>query len=58
MAGVQGGDIIIKFAGQDIKNIYDYTYALGAIKIGEPVEMIVLREGTEVTITIVPEARK
>ena len=57
-AGIQGGDIIIKFAGQDIKNIYDYTYALGAIKIGEPVEMIVLREGAEVTITIVPEARK
>jgi Tol biopolymer transport system component len=57
-AGLQGGDVIIKFAGQDIKNIYDYTYALGAVKIGEPVEMIVLRDGKELTITVVPEARK
>jgi len=57
-AGLLGGDIIIKFAGQEIKNIYDYTYALGAVKIGEPVEVVVLREGKEVTFTIVPEARK
>jgi Zn-dependent M28 family amino/carboxypeptidase len=57
-AGLRGGDIIIQFAGQEIKNIYDYTYALGAVKIGEPVEMIVLRDGKEVTITVVPEARK
>jgi Tol biopolymer transport system component len=57
-AGLQGGDVIVKFAGQEIKNIYDYTYALGAVKIGEPVEVVVLREGKEVTITVVPEARK
>jgi len=57
-AGIQGGDIIVKFAGLDIKNIYDYTYALDAIKIGEPVDMVVLRDGSEVTISIVPEARK
>jgi hypothetical protein len=57
-AGLQGGDVIIKFAGQEIKNIYDYTYALGAVKIGEPVDMVVLRDGKELTITVVPEARK
>jgi Tol biopolymer transport system component len=57
-AGLQGGDVIIKFAGQEIKNIYDYTYALGAVKIGEPVDVIVLRDGKEVTVTVVPEARK
>ncbi len=57
-AGIQGGDIIVKFAGLDIQNIYDYTYALDAIKIGKPVEMVVLRDGSEVTISIVPEARK
>jgi hypothetical protein len=57
-AGLRGGDIIIKFAGQEIKNIYDYTYALGAVKIGEPVEVVVLRDGEEVTLSVIPEARK
>jgi Tol biopolymer transport system component len=57
-AGLQGGDIIIRFAGQEIKNIYDYTYALGAVKIGEPVEVVVLRDGKQVTLSVVPEARK
>jgi len=57
-AGLQGGDIIIKFGGQAIKNIYDYTYALGAVKIGEPVEVVVLRDGKEVTFTVTPEARQ
>jgi hypothetical protein len=56
--GLQGGDLIIRFAGQTIKNIYDYTYALGAVKIGEPVEVVVLRGGNEVTLTVIPEARQ
>ncbi len=57
-AGVQGGDIIVGLAGQKITNIYDYTYALDAIKIGKPTEMIVMRDGKKVTLTIVPESRK
>lgn len=57
-AGLQGGDVIIKFSGQEIKNIYVYTYALGALKTGEPVEVVVLRDGKEVAITVVPEAQK
>lgn len=57
-AGLAGGDVIVAFAGRDIKNIYDYTYALDAIKIGEPVEVIVVRDGERVTLTVVPEARK
>lgn len=57
-AGLKGGDIIIEFAGQNITNIYDYTYALDAIKIGEPVKVVVVRDGEEVTLTVVPEARK
>lgn len=57
-AGLQGGDVIIQFAGQQIANIYDYTYALDAVKIGQPVKMTVQREGREVELTITPEARK
>ena len=56
-AGMQGGDVIVEFAGNAIANIYDYTYALDAVRIGEPVEVVVLRDGEQVTLTIVPEAR-
>jgi hypothetical protein len=57
-AGLQGGDIIVEFAGQKITNIYDYTYSLDAVKIGKPVKMIVERNGQRVELTITPEARK
>ena len=56
-AGLKGGDIIVEFAGKKITNIYDYTYAIDAVKIGEPVEVVVLRDGEKLTLTIVPEAR-
>jgi Tol biopolymer transport system component len=56
-AGIKPGDVIVKFAGQKITNIYDFTYALDAVKIGEPVKVTVLREGQEVELTIIPEAR-
>lgn len=57
-AGLQGGDIIVKFAGKEITNIYDYTYAIDAVKIGEPVEIVAKRDGEMKTFTIVPEARE
>jgi predicted metalloprotease with PDZ domain len=57
-AGLKGGDIIVEFAGQKIANIYDYTYALDAVKIGQPVKMTVERNGQRVTLTVIPEARK
>ena len=56
-AGLKGGDIIIEFGGQEITNIYDYTYALDAVKIGEPVEVVVLRDGKRVKLEVTPEAR-
>ena len=57
-AGLKGGDVIVEFAGQKIANIYDYTYALDAVKIGQPVKIIVERDGQAVTLTVTPEARK
>jgi predicted metalloprotease with PDZ domain len=57
-AGLRGGDVIVEFAGQKIANIYDYTYALDAAKIGKPTRMIVERDGKRVQITVTPEARK
>ncbi len=57
-AGLKGGDVIVEFGGQKIANIYDYTYALDAVKIGQPMQIVVLRDGQRVVITATPEARK
>lgn len=57
-AGLKSGDIIVEFGGKKIANIYDYTYAMDAVKIGQPVQVIVLRDGQRVTLTVTPEARK
>ena len=57
-AGLKSGDIIVEFAGTKIANIYDYTYALDAVKIGQPVTVVVLRNGERLSITLIPEARK
>jgi aminopeptidase YwaD len=42
-AGLIGGDVITKFGGKTIKNIYDYTYALQDFKPGDEVEVVVKR---------------
>lgn len=57
-AGLKGGDVIVEFGGQKIANIYDYTYALDAVKIGQPVEMVVQRDGQQIPLKVTPEARK
>lgn len=56
--GLQGGDVIVEFAGQKIANIYDYTYGLDAVKIGQPVKIVVERGGKRVDVSVTPEARK
>ncbi|MDR1988830.1 MAG: M28 family peptidase [Acidobacteriaceae bacterium] len=57
-AGLQKGDIIVEIAGQTIANIYDYTYALDVLKIGEPTKVIYLRAGEKKETQLTPGARK
>ena len=57
-AGMKGGDIVIEIAGKKITNIYDYNYMMDSAGIGQPVEIIVLRDGKRETLSITPEARK
>jgi Tol biopolymer transport system component len=57
-AGLKSGDVIVEFAGQKIANIYDYTYALDAAKVGKPVELVVLRDGERLKVSVTPEGRK
>lgn len=56
-AGIKGGDIIVKLAGKDVQNIYDYTYVMGELKIGAETTITVLRDGKEVTVKITPGSR-
>jgi Peptidase family M28/PDZ domain len=57
-AGMKAGDKIVKIAGHDIKNVYDYTYALGEMKGGQEYEIEVVRGTERLKLKITPEARK
>lgn len=56
-AGVRGGDVIIELAGRKIEDIYDYTYAIEALKIGETVDIVVKRDGQDVRLSVTPGSR-
>jgi C-terminal processing protease CtpA/Prc len=58
LGGMHAGDIIIAVAGRAVENIYDYTYALNALKVGEPVSVKVRRGETETELTITPASRE
>jgi Tol biopolymer transport system component len=57
-AGVQSGDVIVGLAGQSIQNIYDYTFAIEALKIGQTVEIQVQRGEEKIDLEITPESRQ
>jgi Peptidase family M28/PDZ domain len=56
-AGVKGGDIIIELAGRKIENIYDYTYAIEALKVGEEVKIRVQRGDKQLEMQVTPSSR-
>ncbi len=57
-AGMKAGDIIIKMAGHKIASLQDYATVLKALKVDEAVEIVVKRNGKEVTLSITPTVRK
>lgn len=57
-AGLQPGDRIVKIGTRDVKNVYDYTYALGEMKAGQEYVFEVIRGGEKLTLKVTPEARK
>jgi hypothetical protein len=56
-AGLKSGDVVIEIAGRKIENIYDYTFAIEAMKIGEKVKVVVLRGGKKVKLDLIPGSR-
>lgn len=57
-AGLRKGDVIVEIAGQTIANIYDYTYALDILKVGEPAKVVYTRDGQRAEAMMTPGARK
>ena len=57
-AGVKGGDVVVDVAGKAVKNIYDYTYVLESLKVGEMVKITVVRKGKKITLEVTPGSRQ
>jgi S1-C subfamily serine protease len=52
-AGLQGGDVIVEFAGKEITDLYAYTYALRDHQPGDEVVVVVMRDGERLSLTAV-----
>ena len=52
LAGLKGGDVIVKFGKVEIKSLYDYTFALGEYKPGDEVDVVVKRGEETVTLKL------
>ena len=57
-AGLREGDIIVELAGHSIANIYDYTFALDLLKVGEPASVVFMRGDERIETELIPEARQ
>ena len=44
--------MLVKFGDKEIRNIYDYTYALGERKPGDVVVLVVKRAGKDVPLEV------
>ena len=49
-AGIRGKDRIVEMGGTRIENLYDMTYALQDHKPGETISVVVIRDGSPVTL--------
>ncbi|MDW8050936.1 MAG: M20/M25/M40 family metallo-hydrolase [Armatimonadota bacterium] len=55
-AGLKAGDRIIAVMGQRVRNIEELTALYEKMEPGKPVELVIIRDGKEITLQIVPEA--
>jgi serine protease Do len=52
-AKIHGGDIILKFAGQDVKEMHNLPRIVADAEVGKEVPVVLWREGKEVTVQTV-----
>jgi serine protease Do len=57
-AGVQGGDVITSFAGEDISAVEDVLSALRGIERGQEVDLTISRGGESRQLTVTVESRE
>ena len=57
-AGLKGGDILVQFGDKPIGNLYDFTDALRRSKVGDVVEVTVMRDGKPLKTSVKLEQRK
>ena len=56
-AGLKAGDKVVKLGTREIRNVYDYTYALGEMKSGQEYDVEIVRGTERLKLKITPEAR-
>ncbi len=57
-AGVRAGDVIVRFAGVEVKTLDDLVFALRSRRAGDRVEVVVIRDGRERALSAVLEERR
>jgi len=57
-AGFKAGDVLVQFGDKPIHNLYDFTDALRRSKVGDVVDVKVLRDGKPVNASVKLEQRK
>ena len=57
-AGLQGGDVLIRFGGKEVTSLQDFAYLLGGQKPGDVVEVVVLRKEQPVKVQVKLEMRR
>jgi hypothetical protein len=57
-AGLKPGDILLQFGDKPITNLYDFTYALRDSKVGDQIDVKVLRDGKEISARVTLEQRR
>lgn len=50
--GLKGGDVVVKMAGKPVGTIQDYMESLSTKKSGDEIEVVVKREGKDVTLKV------
>jgi Zn-dependent M28 family amino/carboxypeptidase len=57
-AGFKAGDVLVQFDDKPIHNLYDFTDALRRSKVGDVVDVKVMRDGKPVSASVKLEQRK
>jgi hypothetical protein len=57
-AGLKAGDILVQFGDKPIGNLYDFTDALRRSKVGDIVQVTVMRDGKPLSVSVKLEQRK